>query len=151
RRIWSSSDRSTASVSSDSGMAVPRGDLSGIAPPIDSSPRAYSYARYSTQQQSAESGGESLRRQLSLARAWCASQNPPIVLDEELADEAVSGSKGKHITSGAALGGFLDRVRRGEIRRGSYLIFENFSRLSRLPVDLSNRIISDLIQADIQI
>ena len=98
--------------------------------------KAYSYARYSTQQQSAEKGGESLKRQVGLAQAWCARQNPPVMLDEELTDAGVSGLYGKHITPQAALGSFLARVRAGEIKAGDYLIIENFTRLSRLPIDL---------------
>lgn len=112
-------------------------------------PRAYSYTRYSSAMQSAEAGGESLARQVSLARKWCAAQNPPVTLDEELHDE-ISGSKGGHITDGRPLGDFLRRVANREIERHSYLIIETFSRLSRLPIDLGAGIISDLIRADIR-
>ena len=93
--------------------------------------KAYSYLRFSTPDQRL---GDSARRQLTATREYCVRHKPPLELDEELRDEGISARRGKHIRRGA-LGRFIQRVSKGQIPRGSFLIVEAFDRLSRQPID----------------
>ncbi|MBY0611559.1 MAG: recombinase family protein [Beijerinckiaceae bacterium] len=92
----------------------------------DSRPLAYSYLRFSTPEQAK---GTSKRRQIEAAEEYCRLNN--LRLDASLRDEGVSAHKGKHLEPASALGGFLNRVQAGEVKPGSYLLIENFDRLSR--------------------
>ena len=88
--------------------------------------RAYSYLRFSSPEQAK---GASKRRQIEAAAKWAAEHD--LELDEELRDEGVSAFKGRNRDPTSALGGFLARVKSGEVEKGSYLLVENFDRLSR--------------------
>jgi DNA invertase Pin-like site-specific DNA recombinase len=87
----------------------------------------YSYTRFSDPRQVT---GHSLERQLSLAATWAAARG--LTLDSSLSmhDEGLSAFHGKHIKTGA-LGLFLSAVEAGRIPRGSFLLVEQFDRLSR--------------------
>jgi DNA invertase Pin-like site-specific DNA recombinase len=96
-------------------------------------PKAYSYKRFSSEKQAQ---GDSLRRQRELAENYVRS-NPHLNLDldESLTDEGISAYKGKNREKGA-LSIFLGMVLTGQIEPGSYLLIENFDRLSRqTPLD----------------
>lgn len=80
-------------------------------------PVAYSYVRFSTPEQRL---GESLERQLNAARAYAAANG--LALDEFMRDEGLSGYHGRHVQRDGALGGFLDRVKAGQVVKGSVLI-----------------------------
>jgi DNA invertase Pin-like site-specific DNA recombinase len=90
-------------------------------------PRAYSYLRFSTPEQSK---GDSFRRQTELSRDY--AKRHGLELDESLTfrDLGVSAFRGKNAQEGA-LGVFLNAVETGKIRKGSYLLVENLDRLSR--------------------
>ena len=88
--------------------------------------KAYSYLRFSS---SAQSRGDSLRRQLAAAEAW-AAERPHIELDTTLRDLGVSAFKGDNRVKGA-LASFLERIKLGQVERGSYFLLESFDRLSR--------------------
>ncbi len=90
--------------------------------------RAYSYTRFSTPEQEK---GDSLRRQTQAARDY--ARRNGLELDETLTirDPGVSGFRGKNFQKGA-LGAFVKAVESGKIRKGSYLLVENFDRLSRI-------------------
>lgn len=90
-----------------------------------STPRVYSYIRFSTPEQKM---GDSERRQTDAARRWAERKKLPF--DESLVDQGLSGYSGKHRKKGA-LGRFLARVEAGDIPRGSILVVENIDRLSR--------------------
>jgi DNA invertase Pin-like site-specific DNA recombinase len=105
--------------------------------------KAYSYIRFSSPEQAK---GDSLRRQLDGARAWCASRG--LTLDESLRDLGVSAYRGSHRATGA-LRSFLDLVERGQVARGSYLVVESLDRLSREAVlDAAARLL-DLVRAGV--
>lgn len=87
--------------------------------------RAYSYIRFSTPEQAK---GDSLRRQLTRTAEYCAEHG--LVLDERLRDAGVSAFSGANRTIGA-LAGFLKRVEKGDVEKGSFLIIESLDRLSR--------------------
>jgi DNA invertase Pin-like site-specific DNA recombinase len=99
------------------------------------------YVRFSTEQQSQ---GDSSRRQRELAEAVAHQRGLKII--EWVEDLGVSAYRGSHIETGN-LGKLLDRIKAGKIERGTYLLFENFDRLSRLHVFDSTRVILDLYDA----
>ena len=91
-----------------------------------SKPRAYSYLRFSTPDQSR---GDSFRRQADKARKF-AAQNDLELSEDSYQDLGVSAYRGRNIVEGQ-LGKFLEAVESGKIKRGSYLLVENLDRLSR--------------------
>jgi DNA invertase Pin-like site-specific DNA recombinase len=108
---------------------------------------AYSYARVSSKQQTADQGGKGIDRQELLSQEWSARHGVP--LDYELRDLGRSGSKGHHLRKGAALGAFLDAVKGGQITPNSTLLVESFSRLSRLQIDDALTLFLDLIRSGV--
>jgi len=110
-------------------------------------PKCYSYVRFSSPEQSK---GDSLRRQLDLAREYAEKHN--LVLDTELTleDKGVSAFTGAHRKRGA-LGVFLELVRSGKIPKGSTLIVESLDRLSREQVLDAFSQFQSIINDDIKI
>lgn len=90
-------------------------------------PIAYSYMRYSSEPQG---DGDSIRRQTSLARAWCDRNGARLDTTTTYADHGKSAFRGKHRETGV-LASFLSDVEAERIPRGSFLIVENLDRLSR--------------------
>lgn len=92
-----------------------------------SKPKAYSYLRFSTPEQSK---GDSFRRQATMARDYCEKHN--LTLDESVSyrDLGVSAYRGKNAETGK-LGDFLEAVRQGLIAPGSFLLVESLDRISR--------------------
>lgn len=90
-------------------------------------PKAYSYLRFSTPEQSA---GDSTRRQSMDAAKWCEERG--IELDRTLTfrDLGRSGFTGANFHEGA-LGAFFDAVEAGVVPKGSYLVIEALDRFSR--------------------
>ncbi|HXA39909.1 MAG TPA: recombinase family protein [Phenylobacterium sp.] len=74
---------------------------------------AYSYSRFSSR---AQAEGDSLRRQLSAAFAYAEAND--LTLDTSLQDHGLSAFTGANRIKGA-LGSFVDRIKSGEIERGS--------------------------------
>src|SRR5689334_22473315 len=88
---------------------------------------AYSYLRYSSPEQG---DGDSIRRQIAGAEAWCKRNKVALDTGKRMEDRGRSAFKGKHRTTGA-LAQFLGEVEAGRIERGSVLLIENLDRLSR--------------------
>jgi DNA invertase Pin-like site-specific DNA recombinase len=87
---------------------------------------AYSYIRFSSELQTK---GDSLRRQTQLAEEYAIKHN--LMLDtHSYRDLGVSAFRGKNKAEGK-LGTFLEALRKGVIPSGSFLLIENFDRLSR--------------------
>ncbi|EPW5499124.1 TPA: recombinase family protein [Vibrio vulnificus] len=88
--------------------------------------KAYLYSRFSTKQQES---GDSLRRQLETAKAWCTA-NEIELSDLTFEDLGVSAFKegGKR----PALADLVNAIETGKIATGSYILVENDDRLSRL-------------------
>ena len=105
---------------------------------------AYSYVRFSTAKQEL---GDSLRRQVDMAEAYCAKHglelNPV-----SYRDLGVSAFKRKNLEKGA-LAAFIAGVKAGKIPQGSYLVIEQFDRLSRADVDVALRLLLDLVHSGI--
>ena len=87
---------------------------------------AYSYQRFSS---AAQSAGDSVIRQSSLAAAYAAQHG--LHLDDQLTirDLGISGYRGENATQGN-LARFLTAVRDGQIAEGSFLLIESLDRLS---------------------
>lgn len=110
-------------------------------------PKAYSYVRFSTPEQSR---GDSLRRQTEAAEEYAARNG--LELDQSLTfeDLGVSAHRGRHLETGK-LGEFLDAVRNGFVERGSYLIVENLDRLSRQKARKALRVLEDICEEGITV
>lgn len=109
-------------------------------------PLAYSYVRFSTARQEL---GDSLRRQVEMAEVYCKENN----LDLQplsFRDLGVSAFKRKNIETGA-LACFIGAVESGTISRGSYLVIEQFDRLSRADVDIALMLLLRLVNAGITV
>ena len=93
-------------------------------------PIAYAYSRYSSEPQGK---GDSIRRQNEMIERYLA-HHPELILNTDpsfqFSDQGVSAFKGKHAKRGA-LARFLRLVEDGYIEPGSYLLVEQFDRLSR--------------------
>ena len=91
-------------------------------------PVAFSYLRFSHPTQGK---GESIHRQSGLRDAWL--QRNGVTLDTSLVleDRGRAAFKRRHRDDKYALGQFLERIRSGDVRPGSYLIVEHLDRLSR--------------------
>lgn len=91
---------------------------------------AYSYVRFSTPEQEM---GDSERRQLALAKAYC--QQHGLRLADSVADKGVSAYHGKHHANGA-LGRLLKQMQPGQV-----LLIEDCDRWSREdPIDALTRL-----------
>jgi DNA invertase Pin-like site-specific DNA recombinase len=92
--------------------------------------KAYSYVRFSTKGQI---DGRSLPRQREHAEVY-SEERGLLLQDLSFHDLGVSGFKGKNADVGA-LGEFIRAVESGFIEQGSWLLIENFDRMSRMPVE----------------
>jgi DNA invertase Pin-like site-specific DNA recombinase len=108
-------------------------------------PQAYSYLRMSTDPQLK---GDSRRRQLEASRAYAEANGLELADGAELEDIGVSAFKGANVRDGA-LGRFLDAVKSGAVKPGSYLIVESLDRLSREQVLKAQSLFLSIIQAGI--
>lgn len=107
-------------------------------------PVAYSYVRFSHGRQKK---GDSLRRQLALSREY-ADKHGLNLQELTYQDLGLSAFRGANIERGA-LAAFIKAVDDGTIRRGSYLLVENFDRLSRAEVHIALQLLLRLVSAGI--
>lgn len=100
-------------------------------------PIAYSYTRFSSD---AQEGNDSIRRQTAAAAKFI-EDHPELglVLDTTLSltDAGVSAYKGKNLGKSGALGLFMEAVRNGLIKPGSWLLLESLDRFTRQPVNVA--------------
>lgn len=108
-------------------------------------PLAYSYIRFSTPRQSL---GDSLRRQVEQTEKYCEEHGLTLVRESEYRDLGVSAFRKKNLETGK-LAEFIEAVNAGKIPAGSFLIIEQFDRLSRANVNVALRLLMDLIEAGI--
>ncbi len=97
---------------------------------MTTSPRAYSYIRFSTPEQQ---HGDSFKRQYELTLAY--AQSKGLILDERLTykDLGVSAYDRSNVRDGQ-LGVFLKAVESGLVPIGSYLLVESLDRISRAKI-----------------
>jgi DNA invertase Pin-like site-specific DNA recombinase len=108
-------------------------------------PLAYSYIRFSTAQQAL---GDSLRRQVELAEDYCEEHGLTLANASAYRDLGVSAFRSKNIEAGK-LAEFIAAVKAGRVSPGSFLIIEQFDRLSRADIDVALRLFLELIGAGI--
>lgn len=109
-----------------------------------SAPVAFSYVRFSHGRQKY---GDSLRRQLALSQEY-ADEHGLQLQELSYRDLGLSAFRGANIERGA-LAAFIKAVEDGSIRRGSYLLVENFDRLSRAEVHIALQLLLRLVSAGI--
>ncbi|CAI8967169.1 Site-specific DNA recombinase [Pseudomonas jessenii] len=108
--------------------------------------KCYPYVRFSSTRQE---DGSTRNRQNELIDAFVSKHG--LEVDRHLEDAGTSAYHGKNAGSEGVLGKFLKEVRMGEIDKGSYLLIENFDRLSRDKIVRTNKIFTDLIFSGIKI
>ncbi len=113
----------------------------------NSKPKAYSYVRFSTPEQSK---GDSERRQIESAHKYADEKG--LNLDEELTfeDFGVSAYRGTNAATGM-LGKFLRAVEDGIVEPGSYLLVESLDRLSRDKVVFAQNVLQSICLADVNV
>jgi DNA invertase Pin-like site-specific DNA recombinase len=94
--------------------------------------------------------GDSRRRQLEASRAYAEAHGLELAEGSELEDIGVSAFKGANVREGA-LGRFLEAVRSGLVKPGSYLIVESLDRLSREQVLSAQSLFLSIVQAGINL
>lgn len=109
-------------------------------------PVAYSYVRFSTPGQLK---GDSLRRQIESCEIYCKEKGLELH-PVSYRDLGVSAFKRKNIEKGA-LAAFISAVKTGRIAKGSYLIIEQFDRLTRADVDIALKLLLDLVHSGITV
>lgn len=108
---------------------------------------AYSYLRMSTDLQLK---GDSRRRQLEASRAYAEANGLELAEGAELEDIGISAFKGDNVREGA-LGKFLEAIRSGKVKPGSYLIVESLDRLSRQQVLAAQGLFLSIVQSGINL
>lgn len=93
-------------------------------------PVAYSYIRFSTPDQLK---GDSLRRQLELSERYAKEHGLELDTSLRLKDLGLSAFNKANLEKGA-LGVFLEAVKVGSVKSGSFLLVESLDRLSRANV-----------------
>lgn len=100
-------------------------------------PIAYSYKRFSSD---AQEGNDSIRRQTAAAAKFI-DDHPELDLTLDttlsLTDAGVSAFKGKNLSKTGTLGIFMEAVRDGIIKPGSWLLLESLDRFTRLAVNFA--------------
>ena len=112
-------------------------------------PKAYPYIRFSSDKQK---DGLSIQRQTEAIEAYLVA-NPHLTVDKSLnlEDLGKSGYAGRHIQKGGALFLFLEKIKSGEIEKGSVLIIEHFNRLSRLKLNKAMDLFNEILRHGIDI
>lgn len=110
-------------------------------------PKAYSYLRFSTPEQTK---GDSFRRQSQLATDYAARKG--LELDDQLVfhDEGVSAFRGANATEGR-LAAFLEAVQSSEVARGSILLVESLDRISRDTAFQAQTLLSSIIMQGVTV
>jgi len=108
-------------------------------------PKVYSYARFSS---ASQAKGYSLERQEKRAQEW--AEKMGLSIEESHSDQGLSGYHGDHLKTGS-LGRFLVSVEAGRIPTGSYLLVEQFDRLSRQNLHKAQGLIWRILDAGITI
>jgi len=114
---------------------------------VTSTPKAYSYIRFSTPEQQK---GDSSRRQTELSQKYAEAHG--LTLDENLTyrDLGVSAFDKSNIRNGE-LGAFLRAIDSGAVEPGSYLLVESLDRLSRAKVTDALEVFMSIINRGIRL
>ncbi|RZD22214.1 recombinase family protein [Pseudoalteromonas sp. MEBiC 03485] len=110
----------------------------------------YLYQRFSSQ---AQEGNSSLYRQGEAQREWLRNHPDCEVVELEgkpLIDAGVSAFSGKHLSSGS-LGRLVAAIESKVVPRGSIILVEHFSRLSRMTITETGKLLDKIWDNDISI
>src|SRR5947209_4273036 len=107
-------------------------------------PKAFSYVRFSTAEQS---HGDSLRRQTDAASRYAALHD--LQLDNRLTYRDLGVSAFKGANEAGKLGEFLEAVKSGLVPQGSYLLVESLDRISRKKARHAQRVLESIVDAGI--
>ncbi|MEM6668723.1 MAG: recombinase family protein [Pseudomonadota bacterium] len=112
-------------------------------------PKAYSYVRFSTPEQHQ---GDSLRRQVEMARTYADEHGLELIEDDEFTfqDLGRSAFRGQNAEEGQ-LKRFRRMIEDGVIENGSYLLVENPDRLSRMPTDQAIGVLSEIVRSGVAV
>jgi DNA invertase Pin-like site-specific DNA recombinase len=94
--------------------------------------------------------GDSRRRQLAASRSYAEANNLELNENAELEDIGISAFNGANVRDGA-LGQFLESVKAGRIKPGSFLLVESLDRLSREQVLTAQSLFLSIIQSGINL
>lgn len=108
-------------------------------------PRAYVYIRWSSQ---AQNDGDSRRRQELGVEEF--TKRTGVEITQTFRDEGISGFTGQNLKIGA-LKELMDKVRKGIIRKGDFIIVESIDRLTRQDVWKAIEIIGNIMRAGVRI
>lgn len=108
-------------------------------------PRAYVYIRWSSKIQD---NGDSRRRQELGVEEF--TNRTGVDITETFRDEGISGFHGQNLKLGA-LKDLMERVRKGIIRKGDYIVVESIDRLTRQDVWKAIEIIGNIMRAGVRI
>ncbi len=111
-------------------------------------PRAYSYVRFSTPEQSK---GDSKRRQNSMAADYAKAHGLTLDTELNLMDLGVSAYRGKNLDGTAKLGGFLEAVKAGDVPKGSVLLVEALDRITRKSANRAAAIVQDIVDNGVDV
>ncbi|WP_341488609.1 recombinase family protein [Photobacterium damselae subsp. damselae] len=111
-----------------------------------SKPKAISYIRFSSSQQS---GGSTVERQKKVFRDWINSHPEVEESDMKFEDLGLSGYKGHHLNGG--FGKLLTAIEDGHIVSGDYIVIEAMDRLGRLIFDEMFDIIRKILRSGVKI
>lgn len=114
---------------------------------IELKPLAYSYLRISSGRQLKGHGRE---RQLQASRDYAEANDLELAEGRELEDIGKSAFTGANVREGA-LGRFLEAVRAGAVKRGSYLLVESLDRLSREQIIPAQSLFLSIVNAGVNI
>ena len=106
-----------------------------------------SYTRFSSTRQA---HGDSMRRQLALADAWCARHGQTIDTSLRFKDEGKSGWSGENIRTGA-LAALLQMATDGRLPPGTTLLIEALDRLTRTDLTVAVPLLLQLLHAGLTI
>lgn len=109
-------------------------------------PLAFAYVRFSSEKQSS---GSSVERQLEKAREYALEHGLELD-DKTYLDLGVSAFRGKNAVEGK-LGVFIAAVEAGRIPKGSYLLVENFDRMSRNVISEAQALLLNLVNRGINV
>lgn len=111
------------------------------------SPRVYSYLRFSDPKQAA---GHSAERQMDYALRWASGHGMALDTSLTLRDEGLSAYHQRHVKQGA-LGAFLRAIDEERIAPGSVLVVEGLDRLSRAEPIQAQAQLAQIINAGITV
>lgn len=109
--------------------------------------RVISYTRFSSRKQAK---GLSYSRQIEAAKEWCEEHGLTLDESDQFADLGVSAFSGANAETGA-LSVLQDKLKRGEIERGTVLIVEALDRITRQALSKAITLLMNLVNSGLTV